>query len=295
MLQKLVAIEPVKLTAKTRESLRELAHEIVYYDDLPADDAEIIRRVGDADGMLVSYTTYVRRPAIEGCPNLRYIGMCCSLYAEESASVDIACAREHGIVVTGVRDYGDIGPAEFVVSELVRLLHGFGTRRWTEVPRELTGLRFGVVGLGALGLTIAQALTAFGAQVCYYSRTRKPEAESAGIEYLPLDTLLRSCEGVITCLSRGTAVLGEAEFAALGDHKILFNMGLSPSYDLAAFRAWLARDNAFFCDTALALGDDSLLSHPHVVCPCQSAGMTEQAQARLGDKVLGNLRAFLDR
>ena len=42
---------------------------------------------------------------IERCPNLRYIGMCCSLYSEESANVDIAFAREKGIKVLGIRDY----------------------------------------------------------------------------------------------------------------------------------------------------------------------------------------------
>lgn len=59
-----------------------------------------------------------------GCPNLRYIGMCCSLYEEKSANVDIAAAREKGIVVTGVKDYGDEGVVEYVISELVRYLHG---------------------------------------------------------------------------------------------------------------------------------------------------------------------------
>ena len=39
--------------------------------------------------------------------------MCCSLYSEESANVDIAFARSKGITVLGIRDYGDRG----VVSE----------------------------------------------------------------------------------------------------------------------------------------------------------------------------------
>ena len=131
MFQKIVAIEPVNL--------------------LPADDEEIIRRVGDADAALISYTTRMGRKAVTGCPNLRYIGMCCSLYEEKSANVDIAAAREKGIVVTGVKDYGDEGVVEYVISELVRYLHGFGPKQWRADPMEITSLKAGVIGMGATG------------------------------------------------------------------------------------------------------------------------------------------------
>lgn len=126
MFQKIVAVEPVNLLPAAKERLHEFAKEVVLYDSLPADDEEIIRRVGDADAALISYTTRMGRKAVTGCPNLRYIGMCCSLYEEKSANVDIAAAREKGIVVTGVKDYGDEGVVEYVISELVRYLHGFG-------------------------------------------------------------------------------------------------------------------------------------------------------------------------
>ena len=97
--QKIVAIEPVSLIPSAEEELKQYADQVILYEDIPADDQEIIRRIGDADGVLVSYTSQIRRPVMEQCPNLRYIGMCCSLYSEESANVDIAYAREHGIQV----------------------------------------------------------------------------------------------------------------------------------------------------------------------------------------------------
>ena len=58
-----------------------------------ADDDEIVRRIGDADGVLVSYTSRIGREVLERCPQVRYVGMCCSLYSEASANVDIAYAR----------------------------------------------------------------------------------------------------------------------------------------------------------------------------------------------------------
>ena len=124
--RKLVAIEPVSLVPEAENELGQYAEEVVLYPDIPADDAEIIRRIGDADGVLVSYTSRISGEVIQSCPSIRYIGMCCSLYSEESANVDIACARSLGIQVLGIRDYGDRGVVEYVLHQLIGLLHGFG-------------------------------------------------------------------------------------------------------------------------------------------------------------------------
>ena len=121
---------------------------MVLYDDVPGDDAEIARRIGDADALLVSYTSQVGREALQPCENVRYIGMCCSLYSEESANVDIAYARQRGIQVKGVRDYGDRGVVEYVLYQLIRILHGYDFPMWKEQPLELTCLDVDMVGLG---------------------------------------------------------------------------------------------------------------------------------------------------
>ena len=57
--RKLVAIEPVSLVPEAENELGQYAEEVVLYPDIPADDAEIIRRIGDADGVLVSYTSRI--------------------------------------------------------------------------------------------------------------------------------------------------------------------------------------------------------------------------------------------
>ena len=103
-----------------------MQNEVVMYPDVPAGDDEIVARIGDADAVLLSYTSQINRAVLEKCPDIKYIGMCCSLYSPESANVDIRYANERGITVTGIRDYGDEGVVEYVVSELVRCLHGFG-------------------------------------------------------------------------------------------------------------------------------------------------------------------------
>lgn len=292
--RKLVAIEPVSLIPAAEQELYTLAEEVVLYGDIPATDDEIAARVGDADAVLLSYTSRLERAALEQCPNVRYIGMCCSLYSPESANVDIRYAASRGITVTGIRDYGDEGVIEYVVSELVRLLHGFGEEPWEEMPREITGLKVGVIGLGKSGGMIADAMHFFGAEVGYFARSEKEWAAEKGYRFRPLRELLAESDVLFCCLNKNTMLLHEEEFAALGNRKILFNTGLSPAWDEAPMLRWLEGDNRLYCDTLGALGGEQLLAHPHVRCMGVSTGRTKQAFVRLSEKVLANMKNCLN-
>jgi len=296
MFKKLVAIEPLNLTFSAKQKLIEYAQEVTLFEDIPKNAQEIIQRIGNADAVLLSYTSRIEKNVLDACPTIRYIGMCCSLYSEESANVDIRTARSKNITVTGVRDYGDQGVVEYVASELIRYLHGFGNKQWQEVPVELTDLKVGIVGLGTSGQLIAQGLQALGADLYYYSRTRKPEQEARNIKYLPLKELLITADAVCTCLNKNVILLQEEQFAWLGNHKILFNTSIGPSHHIPALAMWLDQgNNEFFCDTAAALGDPTgkLLDNPHVNCMNMSSGLTKQAYNRLSEKALKNIADYL--
>ncbi len=299
MFKKLVAIEPVSLIPSAEKALNQYAKEVVMHQDIPSGDDEIIRRIADADAVLLSYTSSINRTVLEQCSEVKYIGMCCSLYSPESANVDIKYANEKGITVTGIRDYGDEGVVEYVVSELVRCLHGFGTnpdgsqaKPWDGMAREITGLKVGIVGLGKSGGMIADALHFFGADITYFARSKKEEAEKKGYQFLPLNELLSQSEVVFCCLNKNTILLHENEFTQLGNRKILFNTGLSPAWDEAPFARWIDADNRCYCDTLGALGDEKFLIHPNVHCMQVSTGRTRQAFVRLSEKVLANLSEY---
>ena len=297
MFQKLVAIEPVSLIPSAEKELFQYAKEVVLFDDIPADDDEIVRRIGNADAVLLSYTSRIGRAVLERCPSIRYIGMCCSLYSEESANVDIAFARTKGIRVLGIRDYGDRGVVEYVLHELTGLLHGFGMPMLHDEPVEITGLKVGIVGLGVSGKIIADALAFMGADISYYSRTRKPEAEQAGMTYKPLADLLRDSEVVFTCLNKNVLLLGSEEFAQLGAGKVLFNTSIGPGFDSAALEQWLELPGThFFCDTRAAAGPvaEGFFARENVHCQNVSAGRTKQAFVLLSQKVLANLATALN-
>lgn len=299
MFKKLVGLDPLELIPSANKKLESFAKTLILHTDTPSNVDEIVERIGDADAVLLSHRTTLGRDALERCPNIKYIGMCCSLYAPESANVDIKYANSRGITVLGVRDYGDEGVVEYVVSELVRCLHGFGTtpdgeprQPWDGIPKEITGLKVGIVGLGKSGGMIADALKFFGAEISYFARSEKQEAKNKGYNFLPLHQLLEHNEVIITCLNKNTILLSDTEFEKLGHNKILFNTGLSPAWEESSFDEWLKGNNQVYCDTLGALGNERFLTYPNVNCMQVSSGRTQQAFKRLSEKVLNNLKTF---
>ena len=295
MFNRLVAVEALNLAQGANEDLSKRAKEFIFYDDIPSTEEEVVRRAKDADAILVNLTTQITENIMKQCPKLRYIGMCCSLYDESSASVDIRYAREHGLTVYGVSDYGDAGVGEYVVSQLSSLLNGFNGKRWGEYKLELTGIPVGIIGMGATGKVVARSLKFFGADVTYYSRTRKPEIEAEGISYLSLAELLQKNICICTCLNKFVTLLNEEEFALFGNHRILFNTGLTPASDLNALKKWLSHgDNFYFCDSNMALGDPSLKEFENVSCFGGYSGGSYQAIERLTQKAIANIDRFLE-
>ena len=78
MFQKLVAIEPVSLVLSAEKTLYSFADEVVMYSDIPAGDNEIIARIGDADAVLLSYTSQINRYILERRSEERRVGKECT-------------------------------------------------------------------------------------------------------------------------------------------------------------------------------------------------------------------------
>ena len=291
-LKKIVSIDNTRLVPEVRNQLENLAEEAIFHEDYPTDKKEIEKRMEDAEVVLVSWNTKIHREAIEKAKNLQYIGMCCSLYDEESANVDIAAARERSIPVLGVKDYGDEGVIEFIISELVSLLHGFHKHQWQDFPTELTGQKLGIIGMGTLGRMLAITAGHFNMEVYYYNRSRKPEVEEMGVKYLPKEELLRTVDMLSTHLPRNTVALSPEDFTTFGDGKILINTSLGKTYDLDGFRQWIKNpDNYAIFDMGGLEGIlEKMKAYENVITSNNVAGFTTQAKGRLSRKVMENLQ-----
>lgn len=267
---------------------------ILEFNSDPIGEQEILERIGDADCILVSWRTPITANIIKQCPNLKYIGMCCSLIDENSANVHISTARNQGIEVKGVRDYGDEGVIEYIFSEVISLAKGLKGQLWKENAVEITGRTIGIIGMGATGIMLAKAAQAFRMKVLYYSRTRKFELEDENIEYKDLHQLLNESEIISTHLPRNTKVLDGRKFEIMGNNKILINTSLGLTFDFDAFENWMEAGNNY----AIFDGDNSSIlegkiRHSNIISTSIVSGWTEEARGRLSKKVLENLTSYL--
>ncbi|MBS2213800.1 hypothetical protein KEM09_20500 [Carboxylicivirga mesophila] len=294
--KQIVVLDYTGLQGFALQRLQELSENpVAIYNDVPADEATTIERARDAEALFVSWNTPVSAKVLAQCHKLKYIGMCCSLIDEDSANVDVRYARANGIEVTGIRDYGDEGVAEFIIAELIGLLKGLGKHQWRSEPLELGGRRVGIVGMGTTGLLTARHLQFFGAKVSYYSRSRKPDVEQLKIDYQPLEELLQNNDIISFHLPRNAKVLSEEHFQWLGNRKIIVNTSLGLPFEKEVFEKWLLRNGnyAIFDHCGFGPHMNTLTRYNNIIYSDKTSGWTREAKGRLSDKVLDNLNAYL--
>jgi len=171
--------------------------EVVRYDSTAPE--QVTERAQGAQAVLVNKVKMTRE-IMENLPQLRYIGVLATGYD----NVDLAAARERGIVVTNVPGYSTDSVAQMIFALLLELCHQtgrhsrgvIGEMKWSRQPYysywenpliELAGKTMGIVGMGKIGQKTAQIARAFGMRVLSYSRTKK---EIEGVEWAAWDELL---------------------------------------------------------------------------------------------------------
>ncbi|WP_037321355.1 NAD(P)-dependent oxidoreductase [Salegentibacter sp. Hel_I_6] len=294
---RIVCVDHTKLEDWAIDKLKEFSEaKVDVYKDSPETEKELINRIGDAEAVIVSWKTQIPENVIKQCSNLKYIGMACSLYDDESANVAVDFAREKGITVKGIFDYGDPGVIEFIISELIRLLHGFGENQWRKLPVELTDKKIGILGLGTTGQMLAEALFPLGADLYYFSRSRKKDWEEKGIKYLELEELLETTEIISLHLPKNIEILSEKEFKTFGSGKILINTSLGLPFEEKAFVKWIKAEGNFAIfdgDGGASLSEETKEIN-RVISYDKSAGWSAETQRRLSEKVLENLKSYFN-
>src|SRR5438552_2928483 len=140
---------------------------------------EILTRSRDTD-ILVVNKSRISGDVIAQAPRLKFITVTATGYD----CVDIAAARQRGIPVSNVPEYGTDSVAQFVFALLLHLchrvdLHDAAVRagEWGCLPDfsfwkmpliELVGLTMGIVGFGRIGRRVGELAHAFGMRVLAY-------------------------------------------------------------------------------------------------------------------------------
>lgn len=294
MFKKIVIVEPIFME-KTRENeLKEYCNELVVYDTNVVDKKETIERIGDADCILVSWSTTISKEVIENCINLKHIALCCSFYGKQFSKVDIDAVEKKGITYSYLVEYGDNGTVEYVIAETINLVHGFYGKMLKGEAYDLTGIKVGILGLGDLGTKIAKAFRVLDTDVYYYSRTRKENIEiELNIKYLELEELLKTVDVISINLNRDVCLIGGDNLKKFGNGKAIINTSIGKCYEIDSLKKWLENKNNYYICDEPTVNDDikEILNYNNVIYTnAHSGGGTKQCLERATEQIINNIK-----
>ena len=175
--------------------------DVTLYERIGLDDEdEVIRRIGGAEIAVINKAPVTRR-VLDNCPKLKMI----AVMATGFNVVDTAYAKEKGIPVCNVPNYGGYSVSQFAIALLLEAcLHiGHHDRTvhegkwqnsqdwcyWDYPLMELAGKTYGLLGCGRIGIHTAEAAKGLGMHVIAYNRSQSQTAKDLGVEFVDLDSL----------------------------------------------------------------------------------------------------------
>ena len=180
---------------------------------------ELKRRVAGADAIITCWTS-IPDEVLLANPQLRYIGFWTNM-ARHRLNFDLA--RQRGIHVTSIPDYGTDSVAEITIAGMLavsrRLMASARDTERGRWPYELlkTGVHvptiedipqrilrdktLGIVGFGRIGQRVAEIALAFRMKVQYSSRHRYPKWEQNGVQFTEVEHLFETSDIVSVHLS----------------------------------------------------------------------------------------------
>lgn len=164
--------------------------QVTLYDRTPKD--QIIERAKEAEVILTNKCA-LNGEIISQLPNLKYIGVTATGYN----IVDVAAAKEHGVIVTNVRGYSSASVAQLTFGLMLSFTNRVAqhanniNESWPSSADwcfyhapliELEGKTLGLIGLGDIGKKVASIALGFGMKVL----ANKRDLSSGGMEGVEL-------------------------------------------------------------------------------------------------------------
>lgn len=288
--------------------IEELGELTVYPRTAPE---EVLQHVGDAEIALTNKTVFDAN-IIAQLKNTKYIGVLATGYNV----VDTKVARERGIVVTNIPAYSTDSVAQMVFAHLLNVANHVDhyaeeTRNgvWSRCPDfcywntplfELAGKTLGIVGLGNIGMKVAQIAQAFGMNVLAYT-SKSPDQLPEWIRKTTLDGLLGASDVVsLHCPLTDTTreLMNSASIEKMRDGAILINTGRGPLVNEADVADELASGKlGAYCADVLSSEPPSasnpLIGVPNAFITPHVAWATLEARLRLMDIAVCNIKSFL--
>lgn len=196
-----------------------------------------VERINDAN-IVITNKVFIDQEVMDLCPNIKLI----CVAATGINNIDLGYAEKKGITVKNVSDYSTESVAQYTFTMILYLLSAptyynnyvqsgryekndifthIGVNFW-----QLSGKRFGIIGMGNIGRRVATIAKSFGCEVVYYSSSGKNKKQPYTM--LTLDELLKTSDivSIHAPLNEHTKNLLDYEKMQLMKHSaLLINMG----------------------------------------------------------------------
>ena len=292
--------------------LEESGHECALRSDLGAGD--LAEAVGESEALVVR-STRVTEQSLRAGERLELVVRA----GAGTNTIDTEAASALGISVCNVPGRNAVAVAELTMGLLIALdrriadnVSDLRAGRWDKQryceARGLMGARFGIVGLGAIGMAVAERAHAFGLRIGVLAKRRAPEIEgrlealgatcAPSIEALAQESDILSFHLPATAQSKG--LLGESLLRHVRSGAIVLNTSRGDLVDEEALLAAIEEKNlrvgldVYRNEPASGRAgfESPLARHPNVYGTHHIGASTEQAQAAVAEGVVEILNAF---
>ncbi len=275
---------------------------------LGKDSKNIAEELRDVDCILANiFAVPITKEFIDAAPNLRYIGVYSTAYGKAEPEY----AKTKNIPVCNIPGFSTEAVAEFAIGAILEYIRDLEHSKqlaragdFSEVPKsplyEIMGKNFGVIGLGRIGNRIAEMALAFGANVCYWSRNRKAQAESNGIKYKEIDKLLAESDflSINLAWNKDTNLfMNDDRIRKIKPGTIFLNLSPNELIDFPSLESRLAiNDMVYIADHTDEMSPDlikTLSNHKNCILYPPLTFATNEAKLNKQEIFINNIESFL--
>ncbi|SFH49634.1 D-3-phosphoglycerate dehydrogenase [Actinopolymorpha cephalotaxi] len=272
-----------------------------------ADRSALLPALADVDALLVRSATKVDAEALTAARRLKVVARA----GVGLDNVDVRAATQAGVMVVNAPQSNIISAAEHAIALLLavarRVPAADASLRAGEWKRskfggvELYDKTLGVLGLGRIGVLVAQRLAAFGMKVVAYDPYVQPgRAAQMGVRLVPLEELLEVADAITVHLPKTPETLGlvgEAQLATMKPDALVVNAARGGIIDEHALYVALKEGRlggaGIDVFTTEPCTDSPLLELPNVVATPHLGASTAEAQEKAGVAVARSVRLAL--
>ncbi len=221
--------------------------------------------------------------------------------------VDVEAMKARGVRVTNTPDVLTDDVADLAIALMINTMRGLieadrhvRAGKWPSgapaLMRTASGRRYGIVGLGRIGLAIARRLEGFGGTIGYTSRSRKAVEHAFHEDVRSLAAASDVLFVAMAASAETRGLIDRPVLDALGPEGVLVNIARGSVVDEPALVAALVERRLggagldVFADEPHV--PPALLELPHVVLAPHVGSATHETRHAMGALMLENLHAF---